>query len=174
MHTITRASEVARLRWDEIDFEKELIQIPEYRMKPGVNHYIPLTKYTKAILEYMKPISGHLAYVFPPDTRSKRPHVNPQTVNTNISRAGFKGILVAHGLRHTASTFMNDSVEYGAPEKFDKDAIEACLSHMDKDSIRDVYNSAKYLKLRREILEFWGKFIVEQTGNYLSIAARAK
>ncbi|EGQ8116734.1 TPA: tyrosine-type recombinase/integrase [Vibrio vulnificus] len=174
MHTLARASEIAKMRWDEVDFENNLIKIPSYRMKRLNEHFIPLTKYTRGLLEYLKPFSSHLEYVFPADPRSSRPHMNQQSINANLKRAGFKGELVSHGFRHMGSTFLNDSKKYGANEKFDADVIEACLAHCDDDKIREIYNSAEYIEMRREILEFWGDYIVEQTANYHSIAARFK
>ncbi|ELA8111838.1 tyrosine-type recombinase/integrase [Vibrio parahaemolyticus] len=174
MHTLARASEIAKMRWDEVDFENNLIKIPSYRMKRLNEHFIPLTKYTRGLLEYLKPFSSHLEYVFPADPRSSRPHMNQQSINANLKRAGFKDELVSHGFRHMGSTFLNDSKKYGANEKFDADVIEACLAHCDDDKIREIYNSAEYIEMRREILEFWGDYIVEQTANYHSIAARFK
>ncbi|TMX64778.1 integrase [Photobacterium damselae] len=174
IHTLSRASEIVKTRWDEIDFENNLIKIPGYRIKRRKPHFIPMTKYTRGLLEYLKPLSSHLEYVLPPDGRSTRHHMNQQSINANLKRAGFKDEAVSHGFRHTGSTFLNDSKKYGANEKFDPDAIEACLAHNDKNKIRDIYNSAEYIEMRREILEFWGDYIVEQTANYHSIAARFK
>ncbi|MBD6991526.1 hypothetical protein G3218_13615 [Vibrio parahaemolyticus] len=70
---------------------------------------------------------------------------------------------------------MNDAAEYTEDDiHFNSDVIEACLAHMVGTAIMDKYNNAKYLKKRREVLTFWGDYIVEQTANYHSIAARFK
>ena len=46
---------------------------------------------------------------------------------------GFKGKLVAHGLRELASTTLNE-------QGFDSDVIEAALAHINKNPIRAAYN----------------------------------
>ncbi|WP_318134596.1 integrase arm-type DNA-binding domain-containing protein [Vibrio sp. 1567] len=175
MHSLGRAAETAMLRWDEIDENKDCIIIPEYRTKNGRKHYIPLTKYSRGIIEYMRPISGDDEYIFPADSRSKTPYICTQTVNTAIKRAGFHNKLVSHGFRSLGSTLLNDAAEYTEDDiHFNSDVIEACLAHMVGTAIMDKYNNAKYLKKRREVLTFWGDYIVEQTANYHSIAARFK
>jgi len=62
-----------------------------------------------------------------------------------LKRMGFKGRLVAYGLRALASTTVYNE------QGFDPDVIEAALAHIDKNSIRAAYNRADYLE-RRKIL----------------------
>ncbi|HHG3114121.1 integrase arm-type DNA-binding domain-containing protein [Vibrio parahaemolyticus] len=175
LHTLGRAAETAMLRWDEIDEKKKCIIIPHYRMKRERDHYIPLTKYTQGILDYMRPISGGLEYVFPADSRSKTPHIGTQSVNAAIKRAGFSGELVSHGFRSAGSTFLNAADDYTDEDvSFNSEVIEACLAHLVGTTIMDKYNNAKYLKKRRDMLTFWGDYIVEKTAHYHSIAARFK
>ncbi len=50
-------------------------------------HRIPLTEQMLALLEVMKPISGHRNYVFPPDRDPKKP-CNSQTANMALKRMG--------------------------------------------------------------------------------------
>src|SRR5690606_25434152 len=59
LHTMTRPSEAAGTRWEEIDLEKGLWLIPAERMKKKQAHTVPLTAQALALLETMKPISGH-------------------------------------------------------------------------------------------------------------------
>ncbi|MDK9774108.1 tyrosine-type recombinase/integrase [Vibrio sp. B181a] len=175
LHSLGRAAETAMLRWDEIDEKKNCIIIPHYRMKRARDHYIPLTKYMQGILDYMRPISGELEYVFPADSRSKTPHIGTQSVNMAIKRAGFSGELVSHGFRSLGSTFLNAADDYTDEDvSFNSEVIEACLAHLVGTTIMDKYNNAKYLKKRRDMLTFWGDYIVEKTAHYHSIAARFK
>ncbi|EWS67295.1 integrase [Vibrio vulnificus] len=175
LHSLSRASETAMMRWDEIDEKKNCIIIPHYRMKRARQHYIPITKYMQGILDYMRPISGELEYIFPSDSRSKVPHVGTQSVNMAMKRAGFGGEFVSHGFRSVGSTFLNAADDYTEEEvSFNSDVIEACLAHLVGTTIMERYNNAKYLKKRREMLTFWGDYIVERTAHYHSIAARFK
>lgn len=54
-----------------------------------------------ALLEAIKPYSGHREYVFPADW-NPRTHCNSQTANMALKRMSFRGRLVSHGLRSIA------------------------------------------------------------------------
>lgn len=127
LHTMTRPSEAAGARWDEIDREKLLWSIPAERMKKGRPHTIPFTTQTLALLDTIKSITADSEYVFPSDKTSKK-HINKETANTALKRMGFKGRQTSHGLRALASTTLNE-------QGFDVDVIEAALSHVDKDKV---------------------------------------
>ena len=79
------------------------------------------------LLHQLQEVSGHREFVFPAD-RNPRSHCNAQTANAAIKRMGFKGELVAHGLRALASTTLNE-------QNFDADVIEAALAHVDKNEV---------------------------------------
>lgn len=76
-------------------------------MKKRREHRIPLTDQAIALLEIMKPISGHREFVFPSD-RDPLKSCNNQTVNMALKRMGFAGRLVSHVLRSLASTTLNE------------------------------------------------------------------
>ncbi|WP_176398600.1 tyrosine-type recombinase/integrase, partial [Vibrio cholerae] len=67
LHTMTRPAEASGARWDEINWEENVWTIPAERMKKRREHRIPLTEQMLALLEVMKPISGHRDFVFPSD-----------------------------------------------------------------------------------------------------------
>ena len=166
LHTMVRPNEGAGTRWEEIDFDKALWTIPPERMKKNRLHVVPLSPQALAILEIIKPISGDREYVFPANMNPKK-SANSQTVNMALKRMGFKGRLVAHGLRALASTTLNE-------QGFDPDVIEAALAHIDKNSIRAAYNRADYLERRKIMMCWWSQHIDQAaTGNFsLSGSAR--
>ena len=84
LHTMVRPSEAAGVRWEEIDFEKELWCIPAERMKRKRPHTVPLTPQTLSILEEMRQISSNREHVFPGE-RNPRQHINPSTANIAYS-----------------------------------------------------------------------------------------
>ncbi|NVJ62193.1 MAG: tyrosine-type recombinase/integrase [Gammaproteobacteria bacterium] len=153
LHTMVRPSEAAAASWKEIDLENKLWIIPAERMKRGREHIVPLSSYCLKILERIQPISGHRPYVFPSD-RKPLLHTNEQTANMAIKRMGYKGRLVAHGLRSLASTILNE-------EGFDPDLIESALAHVDKNEVRRAYNRAKYLERRKEMMEWWSDYLIK-------------
>ena len=75
-----------------------------------------------------------------------------------LKRMGYKDKLVAHGFRSIASTVLNESLE------FHPDLIEISLSHVDKNTVRAIYNNAKYISKRFELMQWWGNY-VEKASN---------
>lgn len=150
--TLVRPSEASEARWEEIDLNAKLWTIPAKRMKAKREHIVPLSPQSLEILEVMKPISAHREYVFPSRNDPKQP-MNSQTANAALKRIGYGGKLVAHGLRSIASTAMNEAL-------FNADVIEAALAHTDKNEIRRAYNRSNYLTLRKELMRWWGQYIL--------------
>jgi integrase len=147
LHTMTRPSEAAGTRWDEIDLHNALWSIPPERMKKRRSHTVPLTSQAIGLLEIMKPISGHREHVFPAE-RNPRTHIHQQTANMALKRMGYGGQLVAHGLRSLASTTLNE-------QGHDPEVIEAALAHTDKNEVRSAYNRAEYLERRKILMQWW-------------------
>jgi integrase len=164
LHTMVRPSEASTARWDEIDFDKQIWVIPADKMKKKDNgdHIVPLSPQALAILEFIKPISGHREFVFPAD-RNPRSHTNSQTANMALKRMGFKDILVSHGLRALASTTLNE-------QGFDADVIESALAHVDKNEVRRAYNRSDYLERRRTLMCWWSTHIEQAAMGNMSLA----
>ncbi len=158
LHTMTRPSEAAGARWEELNLDKALWNIPAERMKKSRPHSVPLSPQALALLDVMRPISEHRKYIFPADRNPSR-HTNESTANVALKRMGFAGSLVAHGLRALASTTLNE-------QGFDADVIEAALAHIDKNEVRSAYNRAEYLERRRVMMCWWSEHIEQAaTGN---------
>lgn len=158
LHTMVRPSEAAGTRWDEINLEKSIWEIPKERMKQNKPHVVPLTPQSIALLEVMRPISARSEFVFPSDRNPKSP-TNAQTANMALKRMGFENQLVAHGLRSLASTVLNE-------QGFDADVIEAALAHTGKNEVRNAYNRTNYLERRKPVMNWWSDYIDQAaTGN---------
>ena len=165
LHTMVRPNEAAGSRWAEIDLNNKTWTIPKGRMKKvgtskqweeRKDHIIPLTPQTLAILNLMKPFSGHLEYVFP-NQRDRDAKAGPDSANNALKRAGLKGKQTAHGMRTMASSTLNE-------EQFNPDVIEAALYHLDPNEQRRTYNRTDYFKQRRVMMEWWSNRI-EQAVN---------
>ncbi|HGO9494552.1 TPA: integrase domain-containing protein [Aeromonas veronii AMC24] len=162
LHTLVRPGESAGTRWDEIDFEGRVWNIPADRMKMDRPHRVPLTSQALSLLERMKPISGHRPYVFP-GYRDPLGHINNQSANAALKRLGYGGRLVAHGLRSIGSTTLNE-------QGFNPDAIEAALSHSDENEIRRAYNRTDYFEQRVIMMDWWSNHIEQASQGNLSLA----
>lgn len=163
LNTMTRPAEAATTRWEDIDLEKKIWTIPAERMKKRRIHIVPLTDQALALLEAIKPYSGHREYVFPAD-RDPRTHCNSQTANMALKRMGFEGRLVSHGMRSMASTILN---EHG----WDPELIEVALAHVDNNEVRSAYNRAEYIERRRPMMAWWSEHIQEASTGNLSVSA---
>jgi integrase len=157
LHTMSRPSETAGARWEEIDLEAKLWNIPAERMKMNRPHTIPLSPKTLELLEIIRPHSGESEFLFPSDMK-KGQHRNTQTANMALKRMGYGGRLVAHGLRALASTTLNE-------HEFNPDVIEAALAHTDKNEIRAAYNRAQYLEKRKVMMCWWSNEIEGKNKN---------
>ena len=152
LHTMVRPSEATGAKWIEIDLINRVWRIPAERTKTKRNqHQVPLTKQTIAILNELKRYSGRREHLFPGERNPNR-GMNPQSPNMAIKRMGMGGRLVAHGLRTIASTTLNE-------EGWESDLIEAALSHVGKNEVRNAYNRTDYLERRRPLMEYWSKHI---------------
>ncbi|MGR1225405.1 integrase domain-containing protein [Aeromonas veronii] len=163
LHTLVRPGESAGTRWDEIDFEAKVWNIPADRMKMDRPHRVPLTPQALSLLERMKPISGHRLFVFP-GYRDPMGHINDQSANAALRRLGYGGRLVAHGLRSLGSTTLNE-------QGFNPDAIEAALSHTDENEIRRAYNRSDYFEQRVIMMKWWSEHIEQASQGSLSLAS---
>ncbi|WP_294615470.1 integrase domain-containing protein [uncultured Gilliamella sp.] len=161
--TMTRPNEAVGAKWQEIDFDNCLWIIPAEKMKMRREHTITLNKQAMAILSIMKPISGHREHIFPSMKPPYTAPMNSSTANMAIKRMGYKGKLVAHGLRALASTILNE-------QGFDPNIIEAALAHVDTNSVRRAYNRATYLEQRRIMLDWWGDFVEQASQGNVSLS----
>lgn len=164
LNTMVRPSEAAGCRWDEIDFDNSVWNIPAERMKAKKAHTVPLSTQALALLETMKPISSRSEYVYPSNSDIKK-HTNASTANMALKRMGFGNQLVAHGLRSIASTTLNE-------EGFDPDVIEAALAHIGKNEVRNAYNRAIYLERRKPMMQWWSDHIEKAATGNMSLSGQ--
>jgi len=155
-----RPGELRHAEWSEIDFETKTWTIPIRKMKSlkatkeanDTTHIIPLSKQALEILKDIEPLTGRFQYVFPGARSRKRP-MSDNALRMALRTMGFTNQQMSvHGFRTTASTTLN---ELG----FNPDAIEAQLAHKDGNKIRAIYNRAKYLDERREMLQAWADYL---------------
>jgi len=146
-----RPGELRGLMWEEIGLDAEEIRIGAERMKMREAHVVPLARQAKAILEDLRPLTGHGKYVFP-SLRSASRCMSENTVNAALRRLGYaKDEMTGHGFRSMASTILN---EQGWPS----DAIERQLAHRPRNKVRAAYNHAQHLDVRRKMLAAWADF----------------
>nr|WP_323372063.1 site-specific integrase [Pseudomonas helleri] len=102
-------------------------EIPPYVM--------PLSVQAIAIVQRLMQLRARAARYLLVHRYEPQEMISENTLNTAISRMGYKGRLTGHGIRATISTALN---EVGFVEEW----IEAQLSHADTNQIRAAYNHA--------------------------------
>ncbi|KFF78314.1 integrase [Serratia marcescens] len=151
MLTGVRTQELRFARWEDIDFEKRLWEIPPEVMKMKRPHIVPLSEQVVELFQSLKPITGMYPLVFIGRNDRTKP-ISKESVNQVIELLGYKGRLTGHGFRHTMSTILHE-------QGFNSAWIETQLAHVDKNAIRGTYNHAHYLEGRREMMQWYGDYI---------------
>ncbi len=131
LRTFARASEATESKWLEV--ENGIWIVPGQRMKMRREHIVPMSAQTLKILDEMR-VFKSTDYIF--QNHQLNNCIHSETPNTSFKRFGINSTI--HGLRSLASTVLNESM------LFDKDIIEACLAHQDKNAVRSTYNKALY------------------------------
>lgn len=147
-----RPGELRHAEWTEIDLEAKEWRIPGHKMKMREQHIVPLCKQAIAIIEELRPLTGHGKYLFPSMRTLDRP-MSENTVNGALRRLGYtKEELTGHGFRSMASTLLNE-------QGWNRDAIERQLAHSERDNIRAAYNYAEFLPERRKMMQAWANYL---------------
>lgn len=157
--TFVRPGELRGAQWAEFDLEAKIWRIPSERMKMKTEHIVPLSRQAIALLEELRPISGHYDLLFPGE-RSRAKPISENTMTYALYRLGYKSRATAHGFRTTASSILNE-------EGFNPDAIERQLSHLERNQVRGAYTQhAEYLKDRVKMMQWWADYLEQmETGS---------
>lgn len=155
MYSMMRSIEICRLKWEWVDFEKELITIPaatkqqldrgERNIKMNRMHLIPLSRQMLQILRNQQ-LQSNDEFVFC-SVFNKSKIMNKTTINAALKGMGFK-TLTAHDFRATASTMLHEA-------KYPSEWIELQLAHVDRNTVRGTYNHAQNIDERRKMLQDW-------------------
>jgi len=158
-----RPHNIRFLKWEYIDFETKLINLPASELKTRKPLSVPLSHQAITIIKDMQRLTGELEYVFVSSRGQNLSTVKPLSENTTtkalqrllnpVSNKPFGvGYMTSHGFRHTASTLLN---ELG----FNGDIIELQLAHVDKNQIRATYNKAQWMNKRVAMMQAWSDYL---------------
>ncbi|RUS67453.1 Prophage integrase IntS [Saezia sanguinis] len=148
--TASRPGMVRFAAWHEIDFDKKLWTIPAERMKMRREHVVPLCSQLLTLLQKLYQLTGRQDYLFP-GSGSKNPTISENTINKVFQLIGYRGKMVSHGSRHTASTLLREHL-------WPKELVDAQLSHKEA-GISGKYNHAVYLKYRVIMMQWYADYL---------------
>lgn len=148
--TASRPGMVRWAEWTEIDFEQALWTIPAAKMKARRDHVVPLPRQLLDALHELQRMTGRSRYLFP-GIGPKKPVMSENTINLTLSKVGYRGKLVGHGSRHTASTLLRE-------HSWLKEHVEAQLAHKEA-GVSGIYNQAQYLPQRRAMMQWYADYL---------------
>jgi integrase len=160
-----RRSEVAGMRWSEIDREKRLWVIPGGRVKNKLAHAVPMSAQATAIVESVTRFAGDFVF-----TATGGPLSGFSRMKQGIDRRMETATKwTIHDLRRTVATGMGD---IGVQPHI----IEAVLNHVSghRAGVAGTYNRAAYAAEKADALQRWADRIDEIVGGKSPKTAEAK
>jgi integrase len=147
--TFVRPGELRGARWPEFDLDKAVWTIPAERAKMRRPHRVPLSGQSIEALNRLRAITGTGSLILP-GARSRNRPLSDNTLNAALRRLGYAGDeMTSHGFRATASSMLNESGKWNA------DAIEAQLAHLEGNAVRRAYARAEFWDERVKMMGWW-------------------
>lgn len=153
-YVFVRPGELRKAKWADIDLREKMWHIPAEVMKMREPHVVPLAKQVVAILEELKPVSGHLEYVFKGGWDPLKP-MSEAAVNAALRRLGYdtRNEMTGHGFRAMARTILEEQLDY------DPSVIEPQLAHKTPGPLGATYNRARHMDKRKKMMQAWADYL---------------
>lgn len=164
----SRSGEVRGMKWQEVDFEKDVWIVPAARMKTSVEHRVPLSDDARRLLSSLPRIRGS-DFVFPAPRGGMLSDMALSATMRRIHRAKLNedGVgyvdqasgrpAVVHGCR---STFRDWCGENRVP----REDAERSLAHSFGSEVEAAYARSDLLERRRPVMQAWAIFLSGKTG----------
>jgi integrase len=150
-YTLARRGEIGGLRWDEIDLDRGVIELPGTRMKNHKPHVIPLSDPALAILRRRE--RNGREHVFGRGTSGYQGW-SRRRKDLDDGIAGKRPTWTLHDIRRFGSTVMHEKLG------IQPHIVEAVLAHVGHQSgVAGVYNKASYLVEKRSALKAWADWL---------------
>ncbi|WP_034995523.1 tyrosine-type recombinase/integrase [Beijerinckia mobilis] len=157
--TFVRPGELRSAEWCEFDLDTAVWAIPAEKMKMRRPHRVPLAPQAVDILKGLRAITGHGSLLFP-SVRSPSRCMSENTINAALRRLGFgQEEMTGHGFRAAASSMLNEC------GRWNPDAIEAQLAHIEGNAVRRAYQRAEFWEERVRMMAWWADQCEEMRGS---------
>jgi len=162
--TAQRANEIAALRWEEINFDRNVISLPGSRTKNGRPHEIPMSVTVRSLLLSQPRIDGRDLVFGKRDGPFSGFSRCKKALDKKIAElTGGKALApwVHHDLRRSAATGMADN-------GIQPHVVEAVLNHTSghKAGVAGVYNRASYAAEKAQALARWDEHMASMVHEY--------
>jgi len=158
--TAARGGEVRHMKWSEIDFDSKVWIVPASKMKAGREHRVALSA---TAIKLLQGLSRSSEYVFP---GARRAHLSHAAMPALLGRMR-RSEITPHGFRASFATWAREQT------LFQREIIEAALSHTVGDATERAYARGDALEKRRALMDAWAAFCETPTSNAEVIPIRA-
>ena len=157
--TEDRSGEARMAVWDDVDWDKETLTIPEDRMKGDKAHVIPLTKQAMEILRFAWSKPRHSkGTIFPPQRGGK---FLPKGAMLNITKK-LDLPFVPHGLRGSFADWASDHKNDGY-----KELAKLSLAHVVDNQSDQAYFTRDPIHKRRAVLQEYSYYLAQTCGPFI-------
>jgi integrase len=163
--TAQRRTEVASMRWEDLDLDASMWTIPAADTKGERRHFVPLST---AAVQVLKPLPRLGVHVFTTDGRTHMTNYAKLKTRLETFLAANGGELAAwrfHDLRRSAATHM---VRLGIREE----VVGRVLNHALKGVTARVYALHSYAPEKRQALASWAEEVERATAGSHSVGLR--
>lgn len=149
--TGARSGEARQARWSQVDLQAKTWTRPAELMKTREPHVVTLSPAALSVLDQAKQLRGlsNSDLVFP---GSRGAALSDMTLLKILKREA--GPFTVHGLRSAFRTWSAEQMPT-IPEA----VAEAALAHRVPDAVVRAYQRAKFVDLRRSLLDAWGDYV---------------
>ena len=158
--TASRSGEVREARWEEIDLDAALWEIPASRMKAKRPHRVPLAPRAVTILREAEALGGQEGFLFP-GTKPGKP-LSDATLRKLIRELGFD--VDIHGFRTSFRTWAQERTN------FPREVAEAAMAHTLGDKAEQAYARSDLFEKRRKLMATWADYVEAQTAEIVTLA----
>lgn len=158
-YVFVRSENIRLMRWNELDLQKGIWEIPKEKMKTHIDFVCPLPRQGIDIIKQIEPYSRHRSeFVFPSPFKADR-GITGATLSDTLNKLGYQNKHTFHGFRSMFSTI---AYEYYKEHGFHSDIIESCLAHKEKNKVKAAYNREskyKYFEEKKELMQWWADWL---------------
>jgi integrase len=168
--TGARRTEIAALRWDELDLDAGIWVLPKERTKNRQAHTIYLSELAIEIIHLLHTLTGHSIFVFDTGHYKESGHIHPDTLTGVVARlrGASKGVkkkiiidapladmksFSVHDLRRSAATAWSEYL------KIEPHVIERMLNHQPLNKLIATYQRAVYAEEQKSGWLNWGNLL---------------
>jgi integrase len=159
--TFQRPANVRGMRWQDLDLQAGMWNIPSALMKrtvqqkvSGKPHLVPLCREAVALLREVEPLTKpHGDWVFP-SLQGRGKCMSENTLNHALRRLGIQHhAMVSHGFRASARTLLVERLGV------DENVVEAQLAHAKRGPLGSAYDRTQFIDARVMLMHQWGRVV---------------